>query len=134
MRIEFFVPFGVVAKQGGRYAVRGGRAIHYQPSRVMRNASLLVTAAREYAPAVPWVGPVEVSYRFQFPWRKAEPMRNRERRMPKDTQPDLGNLEKQMDDVLETAGLIKNDAQIAVRISEKIWCEASGVRVVVEEL
>lgn len=143
MRIEFTIPCFVHPKQGGRVQVvsRGGKtwAHHHQPDKVIENARAITTLCAQHRPETPMRGPIRLTLSFQYPWRKSEPQKNRHCQgvragKPKDTNPDLGNLEKQIEDVLERAGFFVNDAQIAERHSQKGWCDQGGVSVVIETM
>lgn len=120
--IEFFIPVQVLPKQSFRH----GKGHAYTPARITDNAGALVIYARGHRPDEPFVGPVIVSYQFCFRTPKGMSLLGL-----KETIPDLGNLEKQMDDVLQAAGFFaRGDQQIARReVSEKVWTDREGVRV-----
>lgn len=129
---SFFIPVEVMPKQSFRKTARGG----YSDREVTANAKRLAWAVKEHAPPKPLDCPVVVSYMFAFGWRPKHSKKFRSQpTRPKMTTPDLGNLEKQMDDVLELAGMVKNDSRIYRRISSgKYWAPLSGVQVKVETL
>jgi Holliday junction resolvase RusA-like endonuclease len=129
---SFFIPIEVMPKQSFRVSRRGG----YSDREVKANAKSLAFHATMHRPAKPLDCPVVVSYMFCFEWgpRHSKKFRSQPTR-PKMTIPDLGNLEKQMDDVLELAGMVTNDSRIYRRnYSGKVWCSRTGVEVTVETL
>ncbi len=128
--IEFFIPIEVKPKQSFRASRRGG----YSDTAVKANAKSLAWDVKPHVPPKPLDCPVVVSYVFWFQWgpRHSKKFRSTGSR-PKMTAPDLGNLEKQMDDVLELAGMVENDSRICMREhSSKLWGDKSGVWVEVK--
>lgn len=89
-----------------------------------------------HAPASPLVGPLKLSASFMWTWRKIEPGANR---LPdgiwRDTKPDLSNLVKTMEDVMEELGYYDNDSRIvSYGAITKRWGPTGHLRVVLEEL
>lgn len=138
MRIEFTIPLIVEPKQGGRGRVAsvGGKTYvqQYQPKKVRDNAAAITTLCAEHRPFAPMRGPVRLSLSFRYPWRTSEPKKRRNGSLPKDTKPDLGNLEKQIVDELERTGFFVNDSQVAEKHSQKNWTEQGSVLVVIETM
>jgi Holliday junction resolvase RusA-like endonuclease len=130
MAIEFFIPIEVLPKQSFRKARHGG----YTDKAIKANAEALAVHARKHAPRPALDRPVVVSYTFYFAWAKTHSKKFRAQpAQPKITIPDLGNLEKQMDDVLQLARIVKNDSRIYRREdSAKLWADRSGVAVIVK--
>ncbi len=127
---SFFIPIEVMPKQSFRASRRGG----YSDRAVKANAQVLASYAMGHRPAKPLDCPVVVSYVFCFAWAKTHSQKFRSQpTRPRMTKPDLGNLEKQMDDVLELAGMVKHDSRICRRAySGKVWTHRSGVEITVE--
>lgn len=135
--IEFFVSYEVRPKGNSKRAfVIGGFARVVGDPKSMKNAKSLEVLCAEHRPSKPLEGPLRVTYRFQFPWRKGDSRKRREPgAQPHDVRPDLGNLCKQLDDVLEAAGFFGDDAQIATYgNTEKVWTDCPGVHVRIEPL
>lgn len=136
--IEFFIPFKVLPKGNSKKIVKCGRFTKLvEPARNAANADTLKLLCVQHRPLTPILGPVTVVYRFQFVWRKADAQRRAKGKlpdwMPCDTGKDLGNLTKQMDDVLESAGFFANDSQIwCYGETEKVWADNPGVHVRIE--
>lgn len=129
---SFFIPIEVMPKQSFRASRRGG----YSDRKVKANATALAWEVKPHVLVTPLDCPVVVSYVFCYVWAKthSQTFRSQPTR-PKMTEPDLGQLEKQMDDVLELAGMVKNDSRICGRAySGKVWTHQSGVEVTVETL
>ena len=135
MRIEFTIPLIVHPKQGDRVQVvsRGGKtwAHHHQPDKVLDNARAITTLCGRHRPMR---GPIRLSLFFRYPWRTSEPKKNRNGFKPKDTKPDLENLEKQIVDELERTGFFVNDGQVAEKHSQKGWTEQGSVSVIIETM
>lgn len=137
MRIEFFIPWRVAPKQSVRTRVVqmvNGKAFaqHYQTKAIKENAAILAGQIAPHRPPTPIEGPVSVWYRVVYPYRKAEPKKNRGMMdIPKDTGPDCGQLSKQLDDVLQGCGFFPNDAQIADSRTRKFWGMKPGITITV---
>jgi Holliday junction resolvase RusA-like endonuclease len=130
--IEFFVPWTVKPKGNSKTIVHGknGRTYLIEPKKNRENADALKLLFAQHAPPQPLEGPVRVEYRVTYGWlgKHGKRLRALGRRIPKTTRPDLGQLEKQLDDVLEAAGFVADDAQIVERES----CKCHGTRPGVE--
>ncbi len=123
--IAFTVPFQVKPKQSTRF---GGKR-SFPDAKVKRNAQGLTALIAEHRPPKPLEGPLSLSLVFIYPWRKAEPKKNRVGMKPKDTTPDLDNLTKQVCDVMQSVGFYVNDSQIARKKLEKNWGDAPALHV-----
>lgn len=123
--IAFTVPFQVKPKQSTRF---GGKR-SFPDAKVKRNAQGLTALIAEHRPPKPLEGPISLSLVFVYPWRKAEPKKNRVGMKPKDTRPDLDNLTKQVCDVMESTGFYTNDSQIAKYELSKWYGDAPELHV-----
>lgn len=136
--IEFFCAYEVKGKGNSKQIVRSkaGRPFLIEPKKNRDNAKALQALFSMYSPDRPFDGPVRVTYRFQYPWRTNHPNKVKAMgRIPKDTSPDLGQLTKQCDDVLQACGFVTNDSQIAsYGETEKIYTHKPGVHVRIEPL
>ena len=118
MIVEFFVPGEIRGKGNSKSIVRSkrGRVFLVEPAKNKANAQNLVAMFSQHAPAKPLDGPVRATYQIQYAWRKGDSAKRRALGMvAKDTRPDLGQLEKQIDDACQAAGLIVDDSQIVRR-------------------
>lgn len=138
--IEFTIPFTVQAKQSDRTRIvtrkDGTQYVHhYQSNRVVINAQHLAAAVCPHRPPAPWDGPVGMEVTYIYPWRSTESKRKRAAgEILKWTAPDLEQLDKQLTDVLESAGFVTNDSRIVARWSCKKWGNNPGVHVRLEKL
>ena len=136
--IEFFIPYEVKPKGNSKKIVHFGKFTRLvEPPKSIANAAALTTLCAAHSPAKPLEGPVAAAYRFQYAWRTQDAKRRARGKLPesipKHTSPDLGNLVKQLDDVLESCGFIANDAQIWCHIVRKVWTDKPGVLVVLSD-
>jgi Holliday junction resolvase RusA-like endonuclease len=136
--ISFFVPYEVKPKGNRKqiYRTKDGRSLIGQPDAHRQNEQNLIALFAKYAPAKPLEGPVEVAYCFQYPWRTNHSKKVRAKGwIPKDKSPDLGQLTKRCDDVLQACGFVSNDSQIASYAgTEKVYCDRGGVRVEIRSM
>jgi Holliday junction resolvase RusA-like endonuclease len=118
MTIEFFIPLVVKPKQSTRFG--GGRA--FPKKETLDNAAQLAAFASRHRPDSPIDQPVRARYVFQRAYLKKDGKRAAMgETIPDDTGADLGNRVKQLEDVLESVGILANDT--------RIWdCEAKKVR------
>lgn len=81
-------------------------------------------------------GPVYLTVVFEFPYRKAEPKKNREgfKFLHKDTKPDTDNMVKLVKDAIGEAGFWKDDAQVAHELVAKRWGPEPGVHILLGPL
>lgn len=129
--IDFTLPILGKPKQ----SFKKGRTHGYTPEETDAHAKALAWYMGAHRPSVPLVGPVGLVAVFRWPWRKAEPKKNRDKGwMWKDTEPDPDNLLKQLADVLEGVGFVRNDSQIAWPTVRKLWTPQGGVDVRIWEL
>lgn len=85
-----------------------------------------------HRPAAPLTGPLKLSIRLSWPYRKGEPQKNRRSPIWRDTAPDLSNLTKTIEDRLAALRFFDNDGQVAVLHVEKTWSDSPGIHVRIE--
>ena len=106
---------------------------------------LLADLLRTVAPDEPFAVDVKLWLTIRLPIRPSWSKKKREaaeagRHRPTSAKgatgpiPDLGNLEKCVEDALESAGWLTNDSLIAKRESEKLYGTEPGIWVAVQEL
>lgn len=150
MRIKFFIPHTVQAKQGDRSrivdVVKNGNPVfdkkgkrkqyiqHYTDSKVTKNASALCSLCEPHVPPQPLKGAVRLVLKVQYRWRVSEPKKNRDRPRTKYTSPDSEQIVKQYCDVFESMGFVANDAQFGEVHVRREWTDSPGVDVVMEEI
>lgn len=89
--------------RGGRYATQ-----QYQPSKVTEYEALIEALARSNWDGPPMDGPLRMSMDFRLARPKSRPKRDR---YP-DRRPDWLNLTKPVEDAIQAAGVITDDARI----------------------
>jgi len=130
-------------KQGDRSMIMKSKdgqpyILHYQPKLLKLEKKRIQFIAKALAPVIPWEEPIEITIEFYFPWRKDTSQKIKEEWIAngvnfKSTKPDLDNLEKMICDALE--GIIfKNDSQIVRKKSEKLYCDAPHIEVMVKKI
>lgn len=125
--IEFFIPVECRPKQSFR---AGAGGVAYTPKPIKVNAQTMAVFAAKHRPREPINEPVSVEYVFQSPYLiRDKKARAAGATVPDETAPDLGNLEKQLEDVLENVGIVSNDARIWRKSSRKVRTLQAGVQV-----
>lgn len=82
-----------------------------------------------FAPPTPLTGPLRADLRLCWPTDGKHTQGE-----PKDTKPDLDNVEKTFWDVLERLGYYKGDQQIVTKQVSKCWADPAGVYLRLEEI
>ena len=127
---EFFlrlVPPTVTA-QMHKVAMRGGKPVFYDPPALESARELLTVMLKRHRPREPYSGGVRLTVRWLFPRGRH---RDGEWRI---TRPDTDNLQKLLKDCMTRCGFWKDDALVASETAEKLWAEAPGIYVKIEEL
>jgi Holliday junction resolvase RusA-like endonuclease len=136
--ICFFVPYEVKPKGNSKqiYRTKDGRSFIGETDKHRQNERNLITLFAQHAPEQPLEGPVAVTYYFKYPWRTNHSKKIRAKgQIHKATAPDLGQLTKRCDDVLQACGFVRNDSQIAsYGNTEKVYCDRTGVFVQIRTL
>lgn len=136
--ITFSIPYTMCAKQAdrSRIAHMGGKQFirHYQSKEVTENAQALASFVAPHRPPAPLGGPIRLDVLVIFPWLKGHSAKVRSNGgIPKETKPDVDNILKQLDDVLERSGFFGNDAQVSdVRVRKRFGAMPT-VQVRIEE-
>lgn len=135
----FEIPHLVKPKGNSQRPIRAnGRVILLPSADAVKNAESLASICSQFRPEFPFEGPLRVTYVYRTPWRKPDAKRRAKGKLPESiprcTGSDLGNLDKQLDDVLEKCGFFKNDSQISSRGlgHGKRWADQGGVSVTIE--
>lgn len=127
--IEFFMPMKKVptATAQQRKITKSGRT--YKPSNIRDAERLLTSNLYEYKPAAPFDGPLRLTVHWNFPFNNSHPCREW-----KTTKPDLDNLQKILQDCMTKLEFWRDDSQIVILQSVKVWDKVSGIYIQVEEL
>jgi Holliday junction resolvase RusA-like endonuclease len=95
----------------------------------------LIALMRPHVCHMPLKGAVALSVAFQWPFRKAEPKKNRAKGyIPCDKRPDCSNLIKMLEDIMTTLGFWGDDAQVAHLVVRKGWGDNPGISISISEL
>ena len=129
--IEFFEPMvpPSTTHNGLEVHRRGGKAA------VGKSAALLEAEAKweahlaRFAPERPLRGPLRADLRLCWPTEGKHPQGT-----PKDTKPDLDNVEKTLWDVMQGLGYYAGDQQVADKHVAKMWADPAGVYLRLEEI
>ncbi len=93
-----------------------------------------VSLLAPYRPEEPFSKPCMVKAVFTWPWRKAEPKKNRELGwLPMNTKPDLDNLSKIFLDSMVTCGFLLSDQIVWKLVLMKGWGDKCGVHLVIDD-
>lgn len=127
---EFFLKIvpPTVTAQMHKVAMRGGKPVFYDPPALESARELLTVMLKRHRPEKPYSGGVRLTVRWMFPRGRH---RDGEYRI---TRPDTDNLQKLLKDCMTRCGFWKDDALVASETAEKLWAEAPGIYVKIEEL
>ena len=122
------IPPTATAQQKGAF-VCGGRVRFYVKKKVRQSENFLAALLSMHVPDVPFSGPVSLTARWEFPWRKSE------RRgtvktgvpIPHTSRPDLDNLEKNLLDVLTRLNFWTDDSLVTEKSTSKWWGPKPGI-------
>lgn len=141
--VVIFLPGEVRAKQADRSTIQwkwkwtSGRAVgpkrtpyirHYPDPKVFDNARDLAWTLASRCPVDPLDGPVMLDVVVMRRWRITDHryVRDGAEAIYKDTAPDRDNLLKQIQDVLQAAGVVRNDGQFVGGEVRKLCGPVSG--------
>lgn len=130
--VELFCPMRVpTATHNGLLAVsdRRGKARIVKSQALKDAESAWESHLAAFAPPEPLSGPLMAIVRFCWEADAAHPAGT-----PKGTKPDLDNLEKAFWDALQRLGFFSGDQQVALKEVAKLYAEAPGVYVRLEEM
>lgn len=80
-----------------------------------------IAQASKHKPSEPYNFPLEVTIGFEYDYLKKHKASDRKQILPKETRPDLDNLEKMVLDSLVKAGFMVDDSLVAIKHSHKIY-------------
>ncbi len=126
------IPPTATAQQKGAF-VCGGRVRFYVKKKVRQSENFLAALLSMHVPDVPFSGPVSLTARWEFPWRKSE------RRgtvkagvpIPHTSRPDLDNLEKNLLDVLTRLNFWTDDSLVVEKFTSKCWGPKPGIDIII---
>jgi len=94
----------------------------------------LTVLFQEHRPSEPLKGALRLKVLWMYPYRKAEPKKNRSFPIYCDTRPDCDNLVKGIKDIMTRLGFYTDDGQIASLEFTKMWGEDCGIYITITEL
>ena len=126
------IPPTATAQQKGAFVCRG-RVRFYVKKKVRQSENFLAALLSMHVPDVPFSGPVSLTARWEFPWRKSE------RRgtvkagvpIPHTSRPDLDNLEKNLLDVLTRLNFWTDDSLVVEKFTSKCWGPKPGIDIII---
>lgn len=133
--IEFEIAWEPRPKQGDRtrvaYSKSGKPFVAHAPdAKVKQDATNLAALMAPYVPPEPLEGPLLLCLAFEYPFNKSHGKRKRDLGiLYKPTKPDLTNLIKQVEDVMQSSRFFINDSQIAATFAGKAHRKAARLRV-----
>ena len=127
---EFFLKIvpPTVTAQMHKVAMRGGKPVFYDPPALESARELLTVMLKRNRPKKPYSGGVRLTVRWMFPRGRH---RDGEYRI---TRPDTDNLQKLLKDCMTRCGFWRDDALVASETAEKLWAEAPGIYIRIDEL
>lgn len=130
--IEFFeplIPPNVTHNDLMAVARKGGKAAIIKSAALNSVESKWESYLAKHAPQKPLEGPIVAEVRICWPTGG-----NHAQGEPKDTKPDLDNVEKTLWDVMQKLGYFKGDQQIVYKTTSKMWSDPAGIYVRMEEV
>jgi len=134
--IHFHLPIvpSKVTSQTKRLVMVGGKPMFFAKKDHQSAENDLLLLCSAHVPFYPIIGPVILTVKFVFPWKKNETKRNIARVIiPNSTRPDCDNLVKLVGDVLTKLQFYKDDGQVFDLRVSKYWGEKVGITVTIEE-
>lgn len=128
MGYEFFLDIipPTRTEQQHRVFVSNGHPVFYRDKRLREAREKIDTALEPYKPEEPLDCPVYVKIIWCFPYKKQVRKKDIGKAVPKDTRPDIDNINKNLLDSLN-GRFIKDDAQITRLTIEKCWYKTPGI-------
>lgn len=122
------IPPTVTAQQK-RWRCVNGIPMAYDKPEVKKAKALYTALLTPYRPKEPLTGPIHAYVKIVFPWRKTEKKTYLKGpyRLHDKGSPDLDNIEKALFDVMEKVGFYKNDGQISIKQTIKVWGPKAGI-------
>lgn len=134
--IHFHLPIvpSKVTSQTKRLVMVGGKPRFFAKKEHQTTENDLLLLCSAHAPFYPLVGPVILTVKFVFPFKKNETKRRIGMGiLPNGARPDCDNLVKIVGDVLTKLQFYKDDGQVFDLRVSKFWGEKVGITVTIEE-
>ena len=134
--IHFHLPIvpSKVTSQTKRLVMVGGKPRFFAKKEHQTAENDLLLLCSAHAPFYPLIGPVILTVKFVFPFKKNETKRRIGMGiLPNGARPDCDNLVKIVGDVLTKLQFYKDDGQVFDLRVSKFWGERVGITVTIEE-
>jgi len=131
--LQFFIKGNPLAKQSARFTKSG---LLYQPKHITQYKNNLQFQIISQLPIgfIPIVTPISVEYHFIFPFLTTHSRKKRlYGKIYKSTKPDLDNLQKAVNDALNSI-VFKDDSQICQTIVSKFFGSTPGINITIKEI
>ena len=120
-------------EQQHRVYFRNGRAMFARDPKLLEAREQLANGVEQYIPDKPFTEPLAVSIFWVFPYKKSEKKSNIGQVIPKDTRPDIDNLNKNLLDVMNEKFWL-DDSQVVRFTSAKAWYKEPGIFIKISPL
>ena len=129
--MHFFMPMipPTITHQEKQVRVVNGKPHFYEPQELKAARAKLRDSLALYKPDVPFRSGCRLIVKWCFPLTGKH--KDGEYRI---TKPDTDNLQKLLKDCMTEAGFWKDDAQVALEITEKFWAKQPGIFIRVDNL
>jgi len=135
--IHFHLPIvpPKATSQTKRLVMVGGKPRFFAKKEHQSAENDLMLLCSAHVPNYHLIGPVRLSVKFVFPFRKSETKRRMGMGiLPNDSRPDCDNLVKLVGDVLTKLQFYKDDGQVSDLRVSKFWGERVGITVTICEI
>ena len=106
----------------------------YPTGKAVKLMKELTALFAPHAPSEPLEGPLSLKVIWVYPYRKAEPQKNRTGLIRCDKRPDCSNLIKMPEDIMCKLGFFNDDSQIYDLRFKKYWGSYPGIEVTLMEI
>lgn len=137
--IEMVPPKTTSQQKGVR--VMGGKAHFFEKKKVTEGLALITEELRNYRPAQPFTGPVQITVQFVYPWRGSDTSSKAKSLLAQlikwdwhTERPDMSNVVKGVIDRMTQLGYWKDDGQICDERYLKKRGERPSVSIFIREL
>lgn len=119
--------------QGKRLVIVGGKPVFFKKKAQADSENLFEALLVQHQPEKPF-GPCAVKIQLCFPFRKAEPKKNRHNGLLHTVKPDLDNWVKGFIDRIVALNFLRDDAEICELAVSKEYSDSPGIHLQIIEL
>lgn len=127
--MEFFMPMVPPTRTEQQHRVvfsKTGHPVFLRDPKLQKARELLAENLKPHIPEKPFEEPLAVSIFWVFPYKKSIPKKKIGKVIPKDTRPDIDNLNKNLLDVMN-GNYWNDDSQVVRFTSAKAWYSEPGI-------